>query len=147
MSGERRGVTLRMAEAGMIRRIELFAVGAWFILSIVELMRAGLAGFIALTCSALVVIIAFFWMERFVQRVLRPIPDASAWSSAVGVLSRYVLLSAALAVIIIVVRFNTLSVLLGSSVIVAGIAAEALYSLTTELLRARSARSGESHGT
>ena len=147
MSGNWGGLRVWLAGAGMVRRVEIFAVMAWAILSVADLWMSGWKGFVALTCSALVVIIAFLWMERFVQRVLRPIPNASAWSSAFGVLSRYVLLSAALAVIIIVVRFNALSVLLGSSVIVAGIAAEALYSLATELLRARSARSGESHGT
>ena len=57
-----------------------------------------------------------------------PSPHLKPWRITVRALARYVLFGAALAVTILVARFDALSVLLGFSIVVVGIMGEALYS-------------------
>jgi len=95
----------------------------------------GWKGALGLTCSAAVVMINFLWLEQILGKTLQSAPQAKAWRVAVRTMARFALFGAALAVAIFVVRFNSLSVLLGFSVIVIGIMGEAVYSVFRSLKR------------
>lgn len=73
--------------------------------------------------------ISFLWLEEIVEGLLQPGTHLHARRVIVRTLARFVLLGVALTVTIIIARFNTVSVLLGFSIIVVGICGEALYSL------------------
>ncbi|MGA7617035.1 MAG: hypothetical protein WBX15_17835 [Thermoanaerobaculia bacterium] len=115
---ERRGVT---------RRIRKIAIGAYFPIAAWYLIHADWGSFGGLTCSAAVAIINFLWLEGLVVKVLRPAPRVNAWRMVVRSLARFILFGVALSVVIIVARFNAISVLLGFSIIVIGIMGEACY--------------------
>jgi len=112
----------------VLGRVKKFSVGAYFAFAVFSLISSGFAGLLALTCSALVIMISFLWLEGIVNALLQPSPHLKPWRITVRVLARYVLFGAALAVTILVARFDALSVLLGFSIVVVGIMGEALYS-------------------
>jgi len=114
--------------ATVLRRIRKISIVAWVGFAIFALISSGFAGFLGLTCSALVTIISFLWLEEIVETLLQPTPQLRAWKVTLRTLGRYVLLGAAVTVTIYVARFNALSVLLGFSIVVVGIVGEAVYS-------------------
>lgn len=119
----------------VIERVKKFAVAGYVLIAIPTLFLAGWRAFIGLTCSAAVVMINFLWLEGIVRKTLQPAPQVKAWRLAVRTLARFALFGAALTIAIFVVRFNTLSVLLGFSIIVIGIMGEAAYTLQRTLRR------------
>ena len=112
----------------VLGRVKKISAGAYVAFAIFSLISSGFAGFLALTCSALVIMISFLWLEGIVNTLLQPSPHLKPWRITVRALARYVLFGAALAVTILVARFDALSVLLGFSIVVVGIMGEALYS-------------------
>ena len=114
--------------AEVLRRIRRFSLGAYLLFIIPVLINSGLRGFVGLTCSAVVTMISFLWLEQIVDAVLQPSPRLRAGKLVLRTLVRYALLGAVLAVAILVARFNALSVLLGFSIVVVGIMGEAVYS-------------------
>jgi len=112
----------------VLGRIKKISAGAYVAFAIFSLISSGFTGFLALTCSALVIMICFLWLEGMVNALLQPSPHLKPWRVVVRTLARYVLFGAALAVTILVARFDALSVLLGFSIVVVGIMGEALYS-------------------
>jgi hypothetical protein len=114
--------------AAVLRRIRNIALAAYVLSIIPAVMRGGWWGFIGLTCSAAVNIICFLWLEQILEAIVQPSPRLRAWKVVLRTLMRYALLGAALAVTILVARFNAFSVLLGFSIVVVGIIGEGLYS-------------------
>jgi len=114
--------------AVILRRIRKISIGAWVGFGVFALISSGFKGFVGLTCSALVTIISFLWLEEIAEAVLQPTPHLRPWKVTLRTLGRYALLGAAVAVTIYVARFNALSVLLGFSIVVVGIVGEAVYS-------------------
>jgi hypothetical protein len=114
--------------AGVMRRIRRISLGAYGAFAVFVAISSGFAGLVGLTCSALVVMINFLWLEQIVGSVLQPSPYLKPWKLTLRTLARLVLLGAAISVTIYVARFNALSVLLGFSIVVVGIIGEALYS-------------------
>jgi hypothetical protein len=114
--------------AAVLRRIRNFALAAYVLSIIPAVMRGGWWGFVGLTCSAAVNIICFLWLEQILEAIVQPSPRLRAWKVVLRTLMRYVLLGAALAVTILVARFDAFSVLLGFSIVVVGIIGEGLYS-------------------
>lgn len=112
----------------VLRRIRRIAVGGWVVFAIPVLVTGGWRGLIGLTCSGLVTMINFFWLEEIVEALLQPTPRRHFWRLTVRSLSRFGLLGVALLVTIFVARMNALSVLLGFSIVVVGIMGEAVYS-------------------
>jgi hypothetical protein len=112
----------------VLRRIRWISVGAYFAFIIPVLMRSGIRGFLGLTCTAAVNIICFLWLGQIVVAIIQPSPRSSAWKVVLRTLLRYAVLGAALAITILVARFDAFSVLLGFSIVVVGIIGEALYS-------------------
>jgi len=112
----------------VLRRIRRISVGAYFVFLVPVLINSGLHGVVGLTCSAVVTMISFLWLEHIVNAVLQPSPRLRPWKLPLRALLRYALLGAAAAVAILVARFNALSVLLGFSIVVVGIIGEAVYS-------------------
>ena len=134
--------------AAVLRRIRLFALAGYVVFAIVMLMGRGFWAFVGLTCSTVVVMINFLWLEGIIVKVLQPTPHVSAWRLAIRTMARFALFGVALAVTIVVARFDAISVLLGFSIVVVGIMAEALYSGLREVTRDRGTRpGGESDGT
>lgn len=117
----------------VIARVKKIALWAYLLMLIPTGFYAGFDALIGLTCSAAVVMINFLWLEEIVGKTLQPAPQVKAWRLAVRTLARFALFGVALSVLIFVVRFNTLSVLLGFSIIVIGIMGEAVYSLHRSL--------------
>lgn len=114
--------------AAVLGRIRVISAGAYVVFAFPVLISSGFRGFVGLTCSAVVTMINFLWLEEIVNAVLQPSPRLRPWKLSLRALGRYALLGAALAVAILVARFNAVSVLLGFSVVVVGILGEALYS-------------------
>ena len=114
--------------AVVLRRIRRIAVGAWALFGVPVLMSGGWRGLIGLTCSGLVTMINFLWLEEIVEVLLQTTPRRHPWRLTVRTLSRFALLGVALLVTIFVARMNAVSVLLGFSIVVAGIMGEAVYS-------------------
>jgi hypothetical protein len=112
----------------VVRRIRRIAVAAWGVFSVPVLITGGWRGLIGLTCSGLVTMINFLWLEEIVEALLQPTPRRHLGRLTVRTLSRYALLGVALLVTIFVARINAVSVLLGFSVVVVGIMGEAVYS-------------------
>jgi hypothetical protein len=111
----------------VLRRIRRIAVASWGVFAIPVLMTGGWRGLIGLTCSGLVTMINFLWLEDVVEALLQP-TRRHLGRSALVILSRFALLGFALLVTIFVARINAVSVLLGFSVVVVGIMGEAVYS-------------------
>jgi hypothetical protein len=110
---------------GRIRRI---ALGACAVFAVPVLMTSGWRGLIGLTCSGLVTMINFLWLEEIVESLLQPAPRRHLGGVTIRTLSRFALVGAALLVTIFVARVNAASVLLGFSIVVVGIMGEAVYS-------------------
>ncbi len=113
----------------VLRRVRTFSVAAYFVFALPILITAGWHGLLGLTCSAVVTMINFLWLEEIAGAILQPSPRQRPWRLSVRALARFILLGAAVAVTIVIARFNVVSVLLGFSIIVVGIMAEAAYSL------------------
>lgn len=112
----------------VLRRVRLFSLG-WYVAFAAFYAIAGeWKSLIGLTCSAAVIMINFLWLEDIVSRVLQPTPRLKAWRLAVRTLARFALFGVAFSIAIFFARFDALSVLLGFSVLVAGILTEAVYS-------------------
>lgn len=114
--------------AGVLRRVRRISIAAWVLFAVFALLSSGFRAFVGLTCTALVTIISFLWLEEIVEAVLQPTPHLEPWKVTLRTLMRYALLGAAVAVTIVVARFNPVSVLLGFSVVIVGIIGEAVYS-------------------
>jgi hypothetical protein len=114
--------------AVVLRRIRSISVGAWIVFAGPVLLTSGWRGLIGLTCSGLVTMINFLWLEEIVDALLQPTPSRHPWRLTVRALSRFALLGLALLVTIFVARINAVSVLLGFSIVVVGIMGEAVYS-------------------
>ena len=119
----------------VVRRIRKIAFSGYALMLIPIIILEGWKGALGLTCSAAVVMINFLWLEQILGKTLQSAPQVKAWRVAVRTMARFALFGAALAVAIFVVRFNSLSVLLGFSVIVIGIMGEAVYSVFRSLKR------------
>jgi len=113
----------------VVRRIRIFSFVAWIGFGIWMLATGGWRAFVGLTCSGAVVMINFLWLEEIVSNLLQPDPHLHAWRLTLRALARFVLLGVALLVTIFVARFNAVSVLLGFSIVVAGIMGEAAYTI------------------
>ncbi len=119
--------------ATVLRRIRHIAIVAWVLSGIPVLMTGGWRGLIGLTCSGLVTMINFLWLEEIVETLLQSTPRRHPWRLTVRTLSRFALLGVALLVTIFVARMNAVSVLLGFSIVVVGIMGEAVYSTVRSL--------------
>jgi hypothetical protein len=124
----------RAAAVDVLRRIKRTAVVAAVVLAVFALILGGFRAFLGLTCSAAVTMISFLWLEEIVETLLQPAPHPKARRMIVRTLVRFLLLGVSLAVSIFIARFNIVSVLLGFSIVVIGIMAEALYSLYRSLV-------------
>ena len=120
-----------LAEAdAVLSRIRRTSIGAWAVFGIFLLISSGFAAVLGLTCSALVTMISFLWLEEIAGAFLQPAAHLlNPRRLTLRTLARYALLGVALSVTIFVARFNALSVLLGFSIVVVGILGEALYSV------------------
>jgi hypothetical protein len=112
----------------VLRRIRRIAIAAGFAFAVPITIGSGWQGLVGLTCSALVTMINFLWLEEVVEALIQPTPRRPRWRLTLRTLSRFALVGAALSVTIFVARLNAVSVLLGFSIIVVGIMGEALYS-------------------
>jgi hypothetical protein len=121
------------ANAAVVRRIRTTAVAAYFLFAGGYVLRLDWLGLVGLTCTSLLVMINFLWLEDIVCNVLEPAPQVKAWKLGIKTLARFFLFALALSVAIFVVRFNVLSVLLGISIVVIGIMGEAAYALFLSL--------------
>jgi hypothetical protein len=117
---------------GRIRRIALAACGVF---AIPVLLLSGWRGLIGLTCSGLVTMINFLWLEEIVETLLQPAQHRHLGRVTIRTLSRFALVGAALLVTIFVARVNAASVLLGFSIVVVGIMGEAVYSTVRSFSR------------
>lgn len=117
----------------VVRRIRLMAVIAWAVFAGGYVFRRDWPGLLGLTCSSVVVMINFLWLEDIVRKVLQPAPQVKAWKLGLRTFARFTLFGLALSVAVFVVRFNVLSVLMGISIIVIGIMGEAVYALFLSL--------------
>jgi len=114
--------------ATVLRRIRRIAAVAWMLSAIPVGLTGGWRGLIGLTCSGLVTMINFLWLEEIVETLLQSTPRRHPWRLTIRTLSRFSLLGVALLVTIFVARMNAVSVLLGFSIVVVGIMGEAVYS-------------------
>lgn len=121
-----------------MKRVRRTATAAAVVLGIVMLLLEGWRAAFALTCSATVVMINFLWLEEIVENTLRPMPEVQSWRIIVKVLLRFLLLGVAFAGILIVAPGEALSILLGFSIIVIGIAGEAVRATVESLRRQES---------
>jgi hypothetical protein len=113
--------------AEMLWRVKRNAVGAYLLFAVLVAIWGNFRGFVGLTCSALVTIISFLWLEEIVNTILQPAPQNHSRRLMLRTLARFALLGVSLSVAIFVARFNTLTVLLGFSIVVVGIMGEALH--------------------
>lgn len=120
-------------QRAVLRRVKLFSLSAYLLLAVVYLAAAQWRSWVGLTCSAAVVMINFQWLESMVGQILQPQPRPKTWSLVLRALARFALFGAALSIAIIFARSDALSVLLGFSVLVAGIVTEAVYSAMRSL--------------
>jgi hypothetical protein len=115
--------------AAVLRRIKWISLAAWLVLAGFALFLAGFRAFLGLTCAAAVTMISFLWREQVLGALLQPSPRQNPWRLTLRAVARLLLLGAAILVLIFVARFNAVSVLLGSSIVVVGIVGEAAYSV------------------
>ena len=120
--------TIAGPTSGLVRRLRKEALACYVVFGAGALFFEGFRGFLGLTCSALVVMIGHLWLERIVDRLLRPTPDISPWNLGLQVFARLVVMGAALGVAIFIARFSPVSVILGFSIIVGAVMIEAVYS-------------------
>lgn len=111
------------------RRVRLIAFAAWLVFALFYAIRRDWNSLLGLTCSGAVVMINFLWLEELAFKILGPAPLVKPWKMGVRALSRYALIAMLAAVF--VVRFNIISVLLGTSILVIGILGETVYAWVT----------------
>lgn len=121
------------SSAQVVRRIRIFSLAAYVVFAFWMLAAVGWRGLLGLTCSAAVVMINFLWLEEIVENLLQPAPHLHSWKITWRAMARFALLGVALLVTIFVAKFNAFSVLLGFSIVVVGIIAEALYAVYRSL--------------
>src|SRR4051794_41984477 len=109
------------AAAAVLRRIRNISIAAWAGFAVFALISSGFAGFVGLTCSALVTIISFLWLEEIVNSVLQPTPHLNPGRVMLRTLLRFALLGAAVTVTNFLARFDALGVLVGFLIVVGGI--------------------------
>ena len=119
----------------VLRRIKRNSVIAYVVFAVFTLFYGGFWGFLGLTCTAAVTMISFLWLEEVVGTLLQPSPQPRPWKLTVRSIARFALLGVALLVSIFVARFNASSVLLGFSIVVVGIIAEAVYAAVKSFTR------------
>ena len=119
----------RETSRDVLRRIRRTAAGAWVVFAVFLAFYGDFRDVLGLTCSAAVTMISFLWLEEIVTILLQPAAHQHARRLTLRTLARYALLAIALTVTLIIARFDTLSVLLGFSIIVVGIFGEAAYSV------------------
>lgn len=112
----------------LLRRVWLFSALAYAVGAIAFLSRNEWKSLLGFSCSAGVIMINFAWLEGTVTLFLQPTSRLKSWRLALRPLARFVLFGVTLSIAILVARFDALSVLLGFSVLVAGILIEAVYS-------------------
>ena len=128
--GDERAEYEREPPERVLRRIKRIALAAYVVFAVFSLFSGGFRAFLGLTCTAGVTMISFLWLEEIATVFLQSeAAHQHARRLTLRTLARFALLGVALTVTIIVARFNAVSVLLGFSVIVAGICGEALYAL------------------
>jgi len=120
---------VRDESTDVLRRVRTFSAAAYFVFAVPILITTGWHGLLGLTCSAVVTMINFLWLEEIAGAILQPSPRLRPWRLSLRALARFILLGAALSVTIVIARFNVVSVLLGFSIIVVGIMGEAVYTL------------------
>src|SRR5436190_24064654 len=113
----------------VLRRMRVISVGCYVVFAAAVFFAMGWRAVVGLTCGAVVTMINFLWLEHIANAILQPSPRPRIWRLSVRAVARYVLLAAALAVTIVIARFNVVSVLLGFSIIVVGIMGEAAYKI------------------
>ncbi|HEY2828625.1 MAG TPA: ATP synthase subunit I [Thermoanaerobaculia bacterium] len=115
------------AAADALRRIRRIAVLAYAAFAVFVAFTRGFRPFVALTCTAVVAIISFLWLEETITGGLQPSAQLHPRRLVLKALSRFVLLGIAAWVTVQVAKFDAVGVLLGFSVVVAGILGEAVY--------------------
>ena len=121
------------AGARVIWRVKRNSFIAYILFAVFTLIYGGFRAFLGLTCTAAVTMISFLWLEEVIGTLLQPSPHLRPWRLTVRSVARFVLLGVALLVSIFVARFNPSSVLLGFSIVVVGIIAEAAYATFQKL--------------
>jgi hypothetical protein len=116
-------------ERRVLRRVKRFSLAGYLVFLVVFVAMRKWYGVVGLTCSALVVMINFLWLEDSVMRALQPASSIRVWKLALPTMARFTIFGIALSITFYVVRLNTVSVLLGFSVVVVGIMAEGVYSI------------------
>ena len=120
-------------ELAVIARVKRVAIAAYFVFAIIIVIARGFSALIGLTCSAAVTMISFLWMEEIIGSLFQPTSHLRAKLLTLRTVARFGVLGVAPWVTIIVARFNSVSVLLGFSIVVVGIIGEAVYSTVTSL--------------
>lgn len=113
--------------AEALRRIRCMALIAYVVFAILVSFTRGFRGFVALTCTAVVAIISFLWLEEILRGLLQSSAQFNPRRLVLKTLSRFVLLGVAAWVTVQVAKFDAVGVLLGFSVMVVGILGEAAY--------------------
>ncbi len=113
--------------AEALRRIRWMALIAYVVFAILVTFTRGFRGFVALTCTAVVAIISFLWLEEILRGLLQSSAQLNPRRLVLKTLSRFVLLGVAAWVTVQVAKFDAVGVLLGFSVMVVGILGEAAY--------------------
>ena len=127
----------REPASSVLRRVRRISVAAYVVFALFSVATGGFYALLGLTCSGVVVMINFLWLEGIVDSVLQPAPHPKAWRLTLRNLARFGLFGVALSVTIFVARFNALSVLLGFSIVVVGIIGEGLYTVYRVLAESR----------
>jgi chromate transport protein ChrA len=112
-----------------MRRIRRTALVSAIVLGAGVGVASGWRAVFALTCAAAVVMINFLWLEETIKKTLRPAPEVKSWRVFVRVILRFLLLGAALTGTLVFAREESLSVILGFSIIVIGIMGEAAWAM------------------
>lgn len=116
--------------ARILRRVKINSVAAYLVFAVFSLIYSGFWGFLGLTCTAVVTMISFLWLEEGIGTLLQPSPHLKPWKVTVRSGARFLVLGVvALLVLIFIARFKASSVLLGFSIVVVGIIAEAVYTI------------------
>jgi len=113
--------------ADVVRRIKRNSGFAYLVFAVFSFVSGGFRSFLGLTCTSAVTIISFLWLEEVLGALLQPSPQLRAGWLTFRAVARLALLGVALLVSIFVARFDASSVLMGFSVVVVGIMAEAVY--------------------
>jgi hypothetical protein len=127
-AGTRLG-TIAGPPSGLLNRLRKGALACYAVFGAGALFFEGFRGFLGLTCSALVVMIGHLWLERIVDRLLRPAPEIRPWNLGLQVFARLIVMGAALGFAIFIARFSPVSVVLGFSIVVGAVMIEAIRAM------------------